>query len=179
MGREIRMVPPNWQHPKDDHGNLRPMFGRNFDDVFADWLADFDRIRRGELTDIERECYGKLGMNPLAEWLRDEGAPRAPGNYRPWRDDEAMWVQVWETVSEGTPVTPPFATKGELVDYLVTGGDDWDRKRGRGKRGRGGYTRAQAEAFVDAGWAPSFVMASGSMASGIEVSAMLAGQKAP
>jgi hypothetical protein len=26
------------------------------------------------------------------------------------RDKEATWFQAWKTVTEGTPVTPPFAT---------------------------------------------------------------------
>ena len=28
MGREIRRVPANWQHPKDGHGDYIPMYGR-------------------------------------------------------------------------------------------------------------------------------------------------------
>jgi hypothetical protein len=36
------------------------------------------------------------------------------------QDKEATWFQAWETVTEGTPVTPPFATTDELVDYLAT-----------------------------------------------------------
>lgn len=162
------MVPPNWSHPKNDRGQLQPMYDRNFADVFADWLADFDRIRAGNLTDLERECYAEPGMNPLAEWLRDEGTPPNPTYYRTWRDDEATWLQVWETVSEGTPVTPPFATEGELVAYLVKNGDFWDQRRGNG-----GYSRKQAEAFVKARWAPSMIMSGGKTATGIAVSAML------
>lgn len=94
-----------------------------------------------------------------------------PAFYRPWTDAEATWVQVWETVSEGTPVTPPFATKAELVDYLVAGGDDWDRKRGRG-----GYSREQAVAFVESGWVPSMVVTGGQMLREIE-SATLSAKK--
>lgn len=163
------MVPPNWQHPTDDRGNLKSMHDRNFRDVFSQWLTDFDRIRRGELTDVERNCYVKPGTIPLCEWLHDEGGPPDPDTYRPWRDEDATWFQVWETVSEGTPVTPPFATRAELVDYLVRGGDDWDRRRGRG-----GYTRAQAESFVNAGWAPSMMISGGQIVSGIACSEKLA-----
>jgi hypothetical protein len=63
------------------------------------------------------------------------------------------WFQVYETVSEGTPVTPPFATKEELVDYLVANGDFWDQHRGDG-----GWSRENAEAFVGAGFAMSLVV---------------------
>lgn len=168
MGREVRMVPPNWVHPTDDRGQLQAMHDNNFADEFADFLEKFDRIRSGDLDEIERKCYAKPGMIPLAEWLRDEGTPPDPAYYRPWRDEDATWVQVWETVSEGSPVTPPFATKAELIDYLVAGGDDWDRKRGHG-----GYSREQATAFVEAGYVPSMVIVNGRTVTGIAISAAL------
>lgn len=157
MGREIRMVPPNWEHPitEDEYRRKRaqPMYDQRFDERFAEWLADFDRIRRGELTALERDCY--TSANPLAEWLKDEGAPPDPAYYRPWADEEATWVQVWETVSEGTPVTPPFASREELIDYLATNGDFWDQHRGDGP-----WKRENAHRFVAGGWAPSLIAVS-------------------
>lgn len=60
--------------------------------------------------------------------------------------------QVWETVSEGSPITPVFDTREALIDYLVEGGDGWDRKRGDG-----GWTRENAESFVSHAWAPSLI----------------------
>ena len=135
MGREIRMVPPYWQHPMGDRGALQSMFDQYFDDAFAEWLVDFDRIRSGELSDCERTRYAKPGMIPLAQWIGDAGVPPDRRYYRPWRDGEGTWLQVWENVSEGSPVTPAFATQEELVDYLVDYGDDrggsrvsWDRE---------------------------------------------------
>lgn len=154
MGREVRRVPQNWSHPRNEHGHLQPMHNESFPERFAEWLAEFDRIRRGELTNFERECYAS--DNPLAEWLVDEGTPPDPAYYRPWSDDDATWFQVWEAVSEGTPVSPPFATPKELVDYLVEHGDEWDQRRGNG-----GYSRAAAEAFVASGWVPTMVIQSG------------------
>ena len=179
MGREIRRVPANWKHPVTDARDGRgprkqPMFNRRFDKVFAEWLSDFDRIRAGNLNDIERECY-PLG---LADWLQDEGNPPDPAYYRPWSDDEATWYQVWETVSEGTPVSPAFETKDELINYLAKNGDEWDQRRCHepnweqlwgGTPGVSGWGRKQAEAFVmGPGWAPSFVMIDGEMMSGVE-----------
>ena len=59
-----------------------------------------------------------------------------------------------ETVTtEGTPVTPPFATTDELVDYLATRGDFWDQERGDGP-----WDRKSAEEFVKAGWAPTLIV---------------------
>ena len=60
--------------------------------------------------------------------------------------------QVWETVSEGSPVSPVFATPEELIEYLVEG--DWaDRKYGKTPP-----SRSAVEAFVlGSGWVPSGV----------------------
>ena len=176
MGREVRRVPPNWEHPKCSPNKfpfkgdrLQPMYPWRFDETFAEWLADFDRIRKGDLTDFERECY-PLG---LAEWLVDEGQPPDPAYYRPWKDEEATWFQLWETVSEGTPVSPPFATKEELADYLAEHGDG-----GWGASRPGGWGKEVAYKFVmGSGWAPSMVVSDGKMMSGYEFMAKT--EKAP
>lgn len=165
MGREIRRVPPNWEHPKRDpatdiygHGGYEPMYDQRFDERFSEWLEDFDRIRKGDLTEFEREYYPR----GLAEWLQDE-APPNPSAYRTYSDDEATWFQAYETVSEGTPVSPPFATAEELVDYLAENGDYWDQGRGDKPAPRAAY-----EAFVKGGWAPSMAMVGGRVVVGVE-----------
>ena len=82
------------------------------------------------------------------------------------------WWQVYETVSEGTPVTPPFETREELVEYLVANGDFWDQKRrteGRSSMPCEPWPRKQAESFVfGSGWSPSLVVANGRVMSGVE-----------
>ncbi len=168
------MVPPNWKHPRNDRGYLQPMHDRSFTDVFSEWLSDFDRMRVGDLDDNERELYVGEGKNPLAEWLLDAGVPPNPAYYRPWRDDEATWVQVWETVSEGTPVSPPFATRAALVEHLVAHSDEVDEKYGHAsERGitLGGYSREQVEALVNVGSVPSIRMVEGKLYAGIEAAA--------
>lgn len=54
---------------------------------------------------------------------------------------ERGWC-LYETVSEGTPVTPVFGTAGQLVDHLVAVGEDW---------GQGPYRREAAERLVATG----------------------------
>lgn len=189
MGREVRKVPANWDHPHRDPTSypfdpqcFQPMHNRRFEDEFSWWLAEFDRIRAGDLDDAELECYS--GPYPLAEWLQDDGRPPDPAYFRPWQDEDATWFQVWETVTEGTPVTPPFATKEELVDYLVKHGDFWQQKRWeKGDKFMQptvpGYSRAAAEKFVMGdGWAPSHVIVHDEhgtrSASGIDIPILLA-----
>ena len=82
------------------------------------------------------------------------------------------WWQVYETVSEGTPVTPPFETQEELVEYLVANGDFWDQSR-RAKGGSsmpcGPWPREQAKKFVlGRGWAPSLIVDAKGIRTGVQ-----------
>jgi len=80
------------------------------------------------------------------------GAPPDREYFAPFEKSECTWFQVWETVSEGTPITPPFATKEELVEYLVSVGDFWDGK----------WQRDSAVDFVmGSGWRPSGLFTGG------------------
>ena len=173
MGREVRRVPPNWEHPKRERFDYRagrrveeyqPMRGRTAEAAMAEWQEEYAAWLAGEHDRVIAE-YGELDY-PKAEPYRAfcawHGEPPDPAYYRPvWDESAATWWQVYETVSEGTPVTPPFATKEELVDYLATHGDFWDQKRraeGRSTMECGPWDREAAERFVNAGWAPSMVV---------------------
>ncbi len=175
MGREIRRVPPNWEHPKNTHGNYQPMYDQSADERYAEWLDDFERFKTDE---IEKACkeHGYDINSPYAAFCEYDGGPPDYWYYRPaWDESRATWWQVYETVSEGTPVTPPFETPEELVDYLVANGDFWDQSR-RAERERGKpcfmncepWARETAEKFVKTGWAMSFVADSKGLRSGVD-----------
>lgn len=172
MGREIRMVPANWEHPmlkpendRYGHGGYQPMYNSKFSESFEEWLADFDRVRSGDLDQFEKKVYPR----GLADWIQEETPPN-PDYYLPDDIGETTWFQLYETVSEGTPVSPPFSTKQELADYLAEHGDYWDQKRCRepswkelwgGEFGVSGWGKERAEAFVNAGLAPSMIVTNG------------------
>ena len=155
MGREIRRVPPNWEHPKAENGNYMVMHDHDFDTAFQEWIAGYELWKKGghpeQLDDPERytDC----------EYWEWEGNPPNPDYCRPAFKEEPTWYQVYETVSEGTPVTPPFETKEELVDYLVEHGTFWDVRRVQdGRQPVAGWPQEAAEKFVENEWAPSFMM---------------------
>lgn len=153
MGREVRRVPPNWNHPKcDRYGDdrLQPMYDERYEDASLEWRSSYARWEAGEKME-HREDDGSL-----LDFWEYRGNPPDRKYYRPWRDDEATWFQLWETVSEGTPVSPPFATAEELAAHLAEHGDDWDQHRGHG-----GWGKVRADAFVKAGWAPSMMIKRG------------------
>ena len=153
MGREIRRVPPNWEHPKVSHydttgrkrGDYQPMYDEPFAPAMREWFKKWEAWERGERPEEAENCA------TFWEW---SGKPPDPEYYRPdWSEQEATWYQVYETVSEGTPVTPPFSTLLELIAYLVQHGDFWDQERGDG-----GWSREAAEQFAQMTWAPSLVI---------------------
>ncbi len=137
MGREIRRVPPNWVHPRHDAetasreaqvGNFRPMFDEDFETAAEEWLENCLLWSKGKHPD--QQSKDRIEYKYYWQW---SGNPPDEDYYRPkWSPEEATHYQVYETVSEGTPVTPPFAAKELLIEYLVQHGDFWDQKRGYG-----------------------------------------------
>jgi hypothetical protein len=118
VGREIRRVPPKWDHPQDYRGNFFPMFDEDYDEASARWKRDYAQFyATGQ--DKKEKCE-------FWDW---DGGPPDKKMYRTYSKAEATWYQIYETVSEGTPVTPPCETKEELVTYLTKHGDYWDQKR--------------------------------------------------
>jgi hypothetical protein len=56
--------------------------------------------------------------------------------------------QMWETVSEGSPISPVFADAEGLVQWMMSPAVCWGATKTP-------YTRQQAESFVGIGWAPT------------------------
>lgn len=157
MGREIRKVPPNWEHPKETTYNAlrrcsetdyKPLYDASYRERAERWMTNAIAWHNGTHEDAAEY---KVNHPYFWEW---DGNPPDPESYRPeWPEGTATWFQMYETVSEGTPVTPPFSTLQELEDYLVEFGDEWDQKFGNG-----GWNRDNAKRFCSCGSAPSFVV---------------------
>jgi hypothetical protein len=106
---------------------------------------------------VVREFFPSTVEELLAEYPYSEYATEpTPERYMPdfdIQDDERGWC-LYETVSEGTPVTPVFATAEELIDHLATVGMDYDQQPMR---------RAAAEALVRSGYSAGSFMTVGNM----------------
>lgn len=149
MGREIRRVPPDWEHPtytgnewpRQIAGSHRPIKDEYFVTAGEAWL---ERVRRWEAgEDPDRATLeARLGRRAFL-WEWDSENPD-PDSYRDraWTPEEATHYQVYETVTEGTPESPVFATLAEVEAWLI--GE--------------GVSPAAARAFCEEGWAPSMVL---------------------
>lgn len=158
MGRRIRRVPPNWKHPEQPMGPRDYQYSINsrgmiFKSLYDGYEKDAEEWRKGFLDwesgkrpdDCEEKYY----------W---EFAGRCPekDDYVDYEGVEPTWYQIYENVSEGSPVTPPFGTQAELISYLVNYGDAWDQRSGTGP-----WTLAAATRMVDSGYAPSMIISAG------------------
>jgi hypothetical protein len=114
----------------------------------AEWIAAYQLWERGEHPDQAKYAEETKGKQ-YWEWT---GGPPDPAYYRPVWTAEPTCYQVYEDVSEGTPVGPVLESKEAVVAWLI---------------GQG-HSEHAARAFAEDGWAPSFVMVGGRVASGID-----------
>ena len=154
MGREIRRVPPHWEHPRytkenagrDDFiGRFMPLIDKDYESACREWYQEAAEFKPTKFS----KWYHEYAGNPPDEEF-----------YRPKWEVEPTWWQVYETVSEGTPVTPPFATSEELIEFLCTKKDFLNQ---------GPRTRESATAFVKDGWAPSMAIINGKIYENMDV----------
>jgi hypothetical protein len=148
MGREIREVPADWQHPTEwKPGKYWPAIAPYAEREFVP-LHDFDEYTTGEYRE-----------GSIVDWMEEEGFTREEAEARhdsdvvDYGDRPRTHVQLYETVSEGTPVSPVFATRDELAAWLTEVFE---------------MDPATASRFVNAGYAPSFIVSSSGMQSGME-----------
>lgn len=158
MSREVRRVPANWQHPEQEghyDGRLQPMHDQSFASAMREWIAGWDAWERGERPSY---CSDENRDIPYWEW---EGGPPQPKYYRPdWSDAERTHLMMYETTSEGTPISPAFATPEELARWLVDN-----------NASAFGSSTASYEAWLRmarGGYACSAVMSNGVLQSGVE-----------
>lgn len=131
MAYEIRKVPANWQHPKDEEGDYKALFDS----------IDFDR--RTKRWDEENEM-----------WAKGYRSGNGPGHYVPiepehqhmtyvqWTDvrpDPAWFMPQWpvaerthymlyEDVTEGTPLSPAFEKATDLLNWVIVNDPNYARK---------------------------------------------------
>lgn len=140
MGTEIRRVPPGWQHPVDEggnngnngnngnygnygdngnYGNFIPLFDRSYDEAVRDYEYGLKQWEEGRHPSQYRFPDDTAGLS-YSEWCGWEGEPPDPSKYRQqsWTEADATHVQLYENISEGTPISPVFSTVQELGDWM-------------------------------------------------------------
>lgn len=145
MSREVRRVPEGWAHPRNAAGHFIPLLDEDYESAAQKWATGFLRWESGDNPDRARS-----NVRWYWDWV---GNPPSEEQYRPaWPDEDRTWYQAYETVSEGTPTTPAFATAEELIEHLVAHGES-------GGLYKDPWPRVVAEEFVRTGWRGLFLTA--------------------
>lgn len=119
MEREVRMVPADWQHPKNERGFI-PLLGGNFEQRAAEWDEGLLKWAEGLRSDYDGgwKPLGDIESQTFEEW---DGDRPVPEDYMPtFPEGTATHLMMYETVTEGTPISPAFATPEQLAHWLAT-----------------------------------------------------------
>lgn len=140
-------TPKPWvQNPTPAEVNDWSINGFGHDGI-NQWIVCGAECKRQGWEETCATCDGEGDVWPSEE---------AKALYDAWEETDPPvgegW-QIWETVSEGSPVTPVFATADELVWHLVI---------------EEGYSEQGARSFVTRGWAPSLIGNENGIVSGLE-----------
>lgn len=173
MGREVRMVPPDWKHPVDEanpvwySGGTRynPLLGGTFEEAAADWDEEKQKWDEGLVRDYSQKGSWKPKSNAALEcesyddW--NGSRPKAEDYMPTFAEGTATHYMMYETCSEGSPISPAFATPEELARWLAdTGASSF-----------GDCTASYDEwlhMITGDGWAVSAVVTNGVIKSGVE-----------
>ena len=127
MGREVRRVPADWQHPKEcrwDHrGNrlehYKPLFpGERYQPRVDEWDEECAKWKAGWRPD---HCTDPDDRAMTYEQWAGQRPHR--DDYMPdWPENERTHYMMYEDATEGTPISPAFATPEELARWLADTG---------------------------------------------------------
>lgn len=206
MGREVRRVPMDWQHPMhwtprwDRMTGTSPMtlvplgLMDDYPGAVATWEEEGEQLARREGFDwtfhLEYNLTGYQGhkdTKPVAHpFVVDEDADEdgvtvrdadhlhelMTAKHQTYRPDPADYMPVfpegtatgwvmYETTSEGTPISPVFEMPEELARWLAD--------NGASTFGHSTATYDQWLGMIRAGWAPSAVSDGSGLRSGVEL----------
>lgn len=115
MGREVRRVPADWQHPRDElTGRYKPLYGHGYSECLSEWNEENAKWSRGEFPDYACE---ESKLMSYSEWAGDQ--PKRCDYMPEWPDEQRTHLMMYETTSEGTPISPAFETPEELARWLA------------------------------------------------------------
>ena len=164
MGREVRRVISNWEHPKDVRGNYIPLFDTNVIACQAEWDLGAQKWAEGLVDDWHGGWKVRdvgIGSETYSEYAGER--PRAEDHMPQCTEVEKTHLMMYETVTEGTPISPVFSTPEELAHWLT---DNEASACGDQVASYEGWLRV-----AQGGYAPSMVMDSAGMRSGVDLEA--------
>ena len=138
--------------PTPQQVNDWSMSGMGHDSINR-WVCVKAECKRLGTSETCAHCDGEGEIWPSAE------AKQLYDDWKPTKPPAGDGYQIWETVSEGSPISPVFSTPEDLAKHMAT--TRWGADKGT-------PYETWLAFILGPGWAPSMVMDGGKMMSGVE-----------
>lgn len=153
MSRELRRVPENWEHPKNRDGKYESL-SSDYSGSLVYWKEEVEKFIK-HMTEVcetgKTNIYDRkyTSSKDVFEYFTEDGQMNPPdiNGYMP----NGKWYQLFQTVSEGTPLSPAFSTKEQLGEWLKNNPDYWGTK----------WSENQIKGLLEKNWLPSGIMTGG------------------
>jgi hypothetical protein len=122
MGTAVRRVASDWAHPRDDSGRYLPLRnGFDFARRARQWDEDVAKWQQGLRRDLDANGWEPIKGDLLATTYAEYAGPRPdPQEYTPqWPASQCTHWQIYEEVTEGTPMSPVCASPEELARWMA------------------------------------------------------------
>ena len=125
MPRKVRRVPPNWEHPRwtteeirrgahlpgsANAGDYRPCYDYDYETASRAWVEAFN--------EFEADPNHPNRMDGICKFYWEYDGHPDVETCRPAFTEPATWWQFYEETSEGTPISPAFATAEQLARHI-------------------------------------------------------------
>lgn len=167
MGREVRFVPKDWEHPQIDNGWYRPLL-YDYNEYIKPHKEAQAKWEQGLYFCPEQDCYipkkeEYKGMS-YEDWHGELYSMDDFMSYYyvGWEDAPKDHLQMYENTSEGTPISPVFDNADDLAQWLA----DNDASA----FGTLTTTKAEWLETINRGSVPSMVITHGKITSGVSAS---------
>lgn len=165
MGREVRRVPRDWQHPVDEDGHYIGLMSGAYEDAAYEYEVGAAAWECGWIAYVVEGPWMRRSESKSAPLCASfdawHGERPRPDQYMPaWPEEQCAHFMMYETTSEGTPISPAFETPEALARWLAD----------NNASAFGDMTATYEEwlATCQRGWAPSaLVLGGGPMVSGV------------
>lgn len=153
MGREVRRVPANWQHPTYCDPEVEEVVQQAYIPLYAHFPYNAEEIQEGLACGWLKDAPPHYGCDVMPDWPLKE---------------RTHW-QMYETTTEGTPISPVCDSPEALAQWLA------DNKASA----FAGMTATYEQwlAMIHEGSALSMILDHGVMRSGVEFEASEAERK--
>lgn len=125
MSREVRKVSRHWVHLKRSNGGYKPLIDSDYEKDCKEWDFEEKQWKKGFIKNWLHDNW-----EPKTEEHTDMSFDEWKGCSRPclyaympqWRESEKTHYMMYETTSEGTPISPAFSTPEKLARWLADTG---------------------------------------------------------